>query len=233
MHSRLRAFGQAFRASRLWDRTRGPALRPRLAHFICQACRYKSATPSVFRNITQQTQRNFATVSKNTKEKSGHYTCAFNSRRLTRKEYPKELLIYDAGDTRTTFVAFWKAFALLQCGTCIILITPKLYKNENQPNEYIRTAQAIGGKSRFLPISSRTLVLQALLVVSSITEVFTSSPVLFSLSTLIRTLQSPFHYLFLNPFPSHLQANSLSTNTFHPATTTSKLYQNPPTHLQQ
>lgn len=66
---------------------------------------------------------------------------------LTNIEYPRELLIYDAGDTRTTFIAFWKAVALLQCGTCIILITPLLYKNENQPNEYIRTAQAVGGRS--------------------------------------------------------------------------------------
>ncbi|KAF1958568.1 hypothetical protein CC80DRAFT_407649 [Byssothecium circinans] len=57
--------------------------------------------------------------------------------------YLTELLIYDAGDTRTTYVAFWKAVVLLQFGTCVVFITPMLYKNENEPNEYIRSFQAL------------------------------------------------------------------------------------------
>lgn len=69
-------------------------------------------------------------------------------------EYPTELLVYDAGETRTTFIAFWKALALLQCGTCIVLITPMIYKNENQPSEYIRTVQAVGGELHTIPFVS-------------------------------------------------------------------------------
>lgn len=67
-------------------------------------------------------------------------------------EYPGELLIYDAGDMRTTFVSFWKAMALLQFGTCVAFLTPILYYNENQPNKTIRVLQAAGGESRDLDL---------------------------------------------------------------------------------
>ena len=147
MHPRFQAFSQAFKSSRLWTRGGGTFPRPRTAQFVCQLCRHKFSTSSIFHKITQGTRRNLATAAKNPKEKSRHNLRSCDRRILTNIEYPRELLIYDAGDTRTTFIAFWKAVALLQCGTCIILITPLLYKNENQPNEYIRTAQAVGGRS--------------------------------------------------------------------------------------
>jgi hypothetical protein len=54
-------------------------------------------------------------------------------------------LIYDAGDARTTWISFWKAVALLQCGTTLVFAVPPLWKNENQPDPNLRKAQAILG----------------------------------------------------------------------------------------
>jgi hypothetical protein len=58
-------------------------------------------------------------------------------------------LIYDAGDTRTTWVSFWKAMALLQFGTTLVFAVPPLWKNENQPDPNVRKGQAILGKIHF------------------------------------------------------------------------------------
>lgn len=63
--------------------------------------------------------------------------------------YKSRLLVYDAGDTRTTWVSFWKAMALLQFGTTLVFAVPPLWKNENQPNPDLRKAQAILGKLLF------------------------------------------------------------------------------------
>ncbi|KAF2691762.1 hypothetical protein K458DRAFT_5274 [Lentithecium fluviatile CBS 122367] len=131
MHPRFHAFSQAFRSSKTWAQGVGSASHPRIAQFICQSCRHKFSTSSIFRKIAQGSRRNLATAAKDTKDTKA-------------RKYPSELLIYDAGEARTTFIAFWKAVALLECGTCVVFFTPKLYKNENQPNEYIRTAQAVG-----------------------------------------------------------------------------------------
>lgn len=63
--------------------------------------------------------------------------------------YNTRLLIYDAGDARTTWITFWKAVALLQCGTTLVFAVPPLWKNENQPDPNLRKAQALLGKWRF------------------------------------------------------------------------------------
>jgi hypothetical protein len=55
-------------------------------------------------------------------------------------------LIYDAGDARTTWISFWKAVALLQCGTTLVFAVPPLWQNENQPDANLRMTQAILGK---------------------------------------------------------------------------------------
>ncbi|PVI02364.1 hypothetical protein DM02DRAFT_560015 [Periconia macrospinosa] len=128
MYTRFQSFAQAVRSSRQWTRFGSTAQRSQIPRFICQSCRYKFSSSTVLHRITQASRRTFATATKNGKQKG----------------YPTELLIYDAGDTRTTYVAFWKAVVLLQFGTCFVFITPLLYKNPNQPNEYIRFAQAVG-----------------------------------------------------------------------------------------
>lgn len=64
--------------------------------------------------------------------------------------YKSRLLIYDAGDTRTTWVSFWKAMALLQFGTTLVFAVPPLWNNENQPDPRLRKAQAILGKAVYL-----------------------------------------------------------------------------------
>jgi hypothetical protein len=61
--------------------------------------------------------------------------------------YKSKLLIYDAGDTRTTWVSFWKAMALLQFGTTLVFAVPPLWQNENQPDPNVRKGQAILGKT--------------------------------------------------------------------------------------
>lgn len=64
--------------------------------------------------------------------------------------YKSRLLIYDAGDTRTTWVSFWKAMALLQFGTTLVFAVPPLWNNENQPDPNLRKAQAILGKDHLV-----------------------------------------------------------------------------------
>jgi hypothetical protein len=65
-------------------------------------------------------------------------------------EYSRQLVIYDAGDIRSTFVSFWKATAIFQFGCTCVFLAPLLYKNENQPDKDIRFLQTVGGKSRSL-----------------------------------------------------------------------------------
>jgi len=58
-------------------------------------------------------------------------------------KYKSRLLIYDAGDIRTTWVSFWKAIALLQFGTTLVFGVPPLWNNSNQPDPNVRKFQAI------------------------------------------------------------------------------------------
>jgi hypothetical protein len=63
--------------------------------------------------------------------------------------YKSRLLIYDAGEGRTSWISFWKALALLQCGTTVVFFVPPLWKNENQPDVNLRQAQAVLGEFSF------------------------------------------------------------------------------------
>jgi hypothetical protein len=63
--------------------------------------------------------------------------------------YKSRLLIYDAGEGRTSWISFWKALALLQCGTTMVFFVPPLWKNENQPDVNLRQAQAVLGELWF------------------------------------------------------------------------------------
>lgn len=59
--------------------------------------------------------------------------------------YKSRLLIYDAGDARTTWISFWKGVALLQFGTTLVFGVPPLWNNENQPDPNVRKSLAILG----------------------------------------------------------------------------------------
>ena len=73
-------------------------------------------------------------------------------------EYKSRLLIYDAGDARTTWISFWKAMALLQFGTTLVFGVPPLWNNTNQPDERVRKMQAITGKYlMFMPTIFQSL----------------------------------------------------------------------------
>lgn len=50
---------------------------------------------------------------------------------------------------RSTFVAFWKATAILQFGVACVWFAPPYYKNKNQPEKEIRYLQTIGSKILF------------------------------------------------------------------------------------
>jgi hypothetical protein len=56
-------------------------------------------------------------------------------------------VIYEAGDVRTSFVAFWKAAALIQFGVVAVFFAPMMLHYGNQPDETIRFLQTVGGKS--------------------------------------------------------------------------------------
>ena len=57
-------------------------------------------------------------------------------------EYPSRLLIYESGDIRVTWVAFWKSVALLQFGTTVVFGAPVLWNNINQPDPNMRKLHA-------------------------------------------------------------------------------------------
>ena len=54
-------------------------------------------------------------------------------------------MIYDAGDLRTAWLAFWKGTAIFQFGVVCVFFAPILYHNENQPDANLRLLQAGGG----------------------------------------------------------------------------------------
>jgi hypothetical protein len=85
--------------------------------------------------------------------------------------YKSRLLIYDAGEGRTSWISFWKALALLQCGTTMVFFVPPLWKNENQPDVNLRQAQAVLGEFSFFPMS---FICRSVLLVSSFLLLITS-----------------------------------------------------------
>ncbi|KAF2818781.1 hypothetical protein CC86DRAFT_363878 [Ophiobolus disseminans] len=121
MQPRFNAFTAAVKGSSSWSRTARPTLRTRISQFVCRTCQQKfSTSPSLRlfgRGVAKPVERD--------------------------RKYKSRLLIYDAGDARTTWISFWKALALLQCGTTAVFAVPPLWKNENQPDPNLRKAQAI------------------------------------------------------------------------------------------
>ncbi|KAH7078644.1 hypothetical protein BKA63DRAFT_506833 [Paraphoma chrysanthemicola] len=119
MQPRFSSFAAAIEGPRSWASLARLGLRNRTPQFVCRACRSKFST----------TRARFA---KETGKATG------NERR-----YPSKLLIYDAGDARTTWISFWKAVAILECGTALVFAVPPVWKNENQPDPNLRKAQAV------------------------------------------------------------------------------------------
>ncbi|KAI4941967.1 hypothetical protein J4E91_010517 [Alternaria rosae] len=126
MQPRLLAFTAAFRSSAPTSRGTRPVVKARLNGYICRSCQRKFSTSPTLRWLGKKAKSAAEPVGKE-KEKM------YNSR----------LLIYDAGDARTTWISFWKAMALLQFGTTLVFGVPPLWNNENQPDERVRKMQAI------------------------------------------------------------------------------------------
>ncbi|KAH8726906.1 hypothetical protein GQ44DRAFT_142072 [Phaeosphaeriaceae sp. PMI808] len=122
MLPRFRSFAAAFKSSKPWSQSNRPLSRIRISQFVCRLCQHKFST--------SPTLRLFGKASK-------------SAAKPVERQYKSRLLIYDAGDARTTWISFWKAVALLQCGTTLVFAVPPLWKNENQPNPDVRKFQAI------------------------------------------------------------------------------------------
>ncbi|KAF2110348.1 hypothetical protein BDV96DRAFT_200791 [Lophiotrema nucula] len=63
---------------------------------------------------------------------------------MPRYGYDENFVIYDAGDLRTAWLAFWKGIALFQFGVVCVFLAPVAYHNENQPDPKQRLLQAGG-----------------------------------------------------------------------------------------
>jgi hypothetical protein len=154
MQPRLFAFAAAFRGSAPLNRGFRPAVRFRLNDFVCRSCQKKFSTSPTLRWFGQSSKTAGKTVEK--ERSTPNQVGLLDSVVLMRlSEYKSRLLIYDAGDTRTTWISFWKAMALLQFGTTLVFGVPPLWNNENQPDPNVRKMQAILGMGLYCrsPIS--------------------------------------------------------------------------------
>ncbi|KAH3910994.1 hypothetical protein HBI56_001950 [Parastagonospora nodorum] len=113
-------FTAALKRSLLGSNVGRPTTRFRYTQFVCRSCQQKFSTSPTLRLLG-------------------------GAKKVAEKErkYKSRLLIYDAGDARTTWISFWKAVALLQCGTTFVFAVPLLWKNENEPDPRLRKATAI------------------------------------------------------------------------------------------
>ncbi|KAF2022372.1 hypothetical protein BU24DRAFT_418018 [Aaosphaeria arxii CBS 175.79] len=130
MNSQLHFFARAFYRSTLRGTSQQAARQTRFAQYVCRSCQSKFSTTAIRRafGLSKKDAQNAAEVA----DRAGS------------KKYPSRLVIYDAGDIRTSFVSFWKATALFQFGVVGVFIAPVLYRNENQPDPNVRLMQAIG-----------------------------------------------------------------------------------------
>jgi len=141
MHSRFYIFTQAFRSSRPWARAARPVVRQRISQYVCSSCRHNFSTSSILRKIAE--------VSKNASKQQSKRHRITKIIKLIKVEYPRQLVIYDAGEMRSTFVVFWKATAIFQFGVACVWFAPLFYKNENQPDKDVRLLQTVGSKIIF------------------------------------------------------------------------------------
>ncbi|CAG5179454.1 uncharacterized protein ALTATR162_LOCUS9279 [Alternaria atra] len=124
MQPRLLAFAASFRSSANVYRGTRPVASGRINGFICRSCQRKFTTSPTLQWFGKSSKSAAKTVEKE-------------------RKYKSRLLIYDAGDARTTWISFWKAMALLQFGTTLVFGVPPLWNNANQPDERVRKMQAI------------------------------------------------------------------------------------------
>ncbi|OWY45814.1 hypothetical protein AA0117_g10178 [Alternaria alternata] len=96
----------------------------RINAFVCRSCQRKFSASPTLQWFGKSSKSAAKTVEKE-------------------RKYKSRLLIYDAGDARTTWISFWKAMALLQFGTTLVFGVPPLWNNTNQPDERVRKMQAI------------------------------------------------------------------------------------------
>ncbi|KAF2000300.1 hypothetical protein P154DRAFT_620398 [Amniculicola lignicola CBS 123094] len=90
--------------------------RSQTSQFVCRTCRSNFSTSPILRQVAGTGER----------------------------RYPRDLVIYQAGDLRTSWLAMWKAVCMLQFGTVLVFITPRFYNNkEQQPNKAIRVTESI------------------------------------------------------------------------------------------
>jgi len=141
MHSRFYVFTQAFRSSRPWARAARPAVRHRISQYVCSSCRHSFSTSSILRKVAE--------ASKNASKQQSKTYGMTKIIKLMELEYPRQLVIYDAGEMRSTFVVFWKATAIFQFGVACVWFAPLFYKNENQPDKDVRLLQTVGSKLIF------------------------------------------------------------------------------------
>ncbi|KAF1914083.1 hypothetical protein BDU57DRAFT_521259 [Ampelomyces quisqualis] len=121
MQPRFSAFAAAFKRLPPFAKTPRPYVQTRISQLICRTCRQKFST-SPSRRLAGGASREQTAKS---------------------RMYSSRLLIYEAGDARLTWITFWKAVALLQCGTTLVFAVPPLWKNEIQPDPNLRKAQAL------------------------------------------------------------------------------------------
>ncbi|KAI8938753.1 hypothetical protein NX059_004620 [Plenodomus lindquistii] len=123
MQPRISAFAKSFQSTAALRNGIRPTIGPRVAQFVCRSCRKKFSTSPKLHVSGQASEI----------AKPGEKA----------QKYKSRLLIYDAGDTRTTWISFWKAMALLQFGTTLVFGVPPLWNNENQPDPRVRKLQAV------------------------------------------------------------------------------------------
>lgn len=153
MQPRLFILSQAFRSSRLFTRSGRPSFPPRISQSICRTCQSKFSTSSIWRQITQASKKAVQDAAKRggvpepgkSKSSPKHWKNVADGG----TEYAERLVIYNAGDMRSSFVSFWKATAIFQFGLVAVFLAPVLYHNENQPDPNIRLLQAVGCKDHF------------------------------------------------------------------------------------
>ncbi|KAL6712371.1 hypothetical protein ACN47E_000248 [Coniothyrium glycines] len=121
MQPRFYSFAAAFKVTGTSRATHRPMAGIRLLPFVCRNCQKNFSTSGIFRQAAKAVGK---TVEKE-------------------QQYKSRLLIYDAGDARTTWISFWKAMALLQFGTTLVFGVPPLWNNTNQPDPNVRKFQAI------------------------------------------------------------------------------------------
>lgn len=147
MSNRIGIFIRALRSSRSWQGPARPMIWPQMGRFACRSCQQKFSTSSIFRQVQQAAKRAIENAAKKGgtgPEKSKTTLVRSNHWLIVIAEYPASLVIYNAGDMRTSWFIFWKATAIFQFSVFTVFFTPLVFKNEAQPDPNIRLLEGIG-----------------------------------------------------------------------------------------